>query len=983
MQTCESRQTSAHRVTPNALCLQRLSDWAGRKRLQILKAHIATFQSDLIREVTSNTNNFTLVMSVSRRSSLGTSPSSSRHRRSSSGSGHSSTSPLSSPRVTRKNSADRFIPNRNDIDIDVTNFLLKENTVPNANDTSSTLESYKTTIAETLFMNSPQKTSRVYNFSDESLIVANENSPLRGGGFLRSGSSSDLLATASSPVRPNRHISANPEKVLDAPDMVDDYYLNLLDWSHENVVAIGLGNAVYLWNATTGASSELFHTEEEANPVTSLAFSKEGSYIAVGLHNSSTEIWDVQSCQRLRTMNGHTQRISSLDWNNFVLSSGSRDSTIVNHDVRITNHAVSVLSGHTQEVCGLKWSTDGTQLASGSNDNLLHIWSPGTTTSPVFSFDHHHAAVKALAWCPWQRNLLASGGGTQDRTLRFWNTQTGTCINSIDTKSQVCSISWSHTMKELVTSHGYSQNQLIVWKYPTMTKMAELKGHTSRVLHMAQGPDHKTIATAAADETLRFWKIFDTKESTPRKRGTEVFSPSFNKSIPSTRIITAAHPMEKPKGFLTLRLRSKSISDPNLLKARTTSNRPRKSADIKCSTHKNGTKFLSTCLSGDAESLKNLLSKCADKNEEGVLLKSKDEKSGDNGIHLSCYSKSLECVQFILTRRPDVNSINEAGETGLHIAIKNGQLDLILYLLKAGARVDAEDSTKRTPLWYVIDKSDDELFKRIATTIGSQGEQEMMTFHRGYQYGVETLLNIGTRYVNLTDKDGDTPLHLAARNGFTSIVSALVFKGADLYIKDKQGRIADEIALSSGHRDTLYWLYKYKQDNKLDMIQPKPRNLVQEAKDLEEKKASIEKTMKELSINHKEAKAAGKLAEQKSILDEINDLEEQLLTAEEKQLDIEEQLLKERATANKERLTERKAKSSSMTILPTKLGQRAMSVYPQPKKRDETLPPGWEERTDIRGRTYWLNRAEKKTVWEHPTLVSPERPRSSSISDPR
>ncbi|PRP74324.1 hypothetical protein PROFUN_16304, partial [Planoprotostelium fungivorum] len=57
--------------------------------------------------------------------------------------------------------------------------------------------------------------------------------------------------------------------------------------------------------------------------------------------------------------------------------------------------------------------------------------------------------------------------------------------------------------------------------------------------------------------------------------------------------------------------------------------------------------------------------------------------------------------------------------------------------------------------------------------------------------------------------------------------------------------------------------------------------------------------------------------------------------------------------------------------------------YPQPKKRDETLPPGWEERTDIRGRTYWLNRAEKKTVWEHPTLVSPERPRSSSISDPR
>ena len=40
-----------------------------------------------------------------------------------------------------------------------------------------------------------------------------------------------------------------------------------------------------------------------------------------------------------------------------------------------------------------------------------------------------------------------------------------------------------------------------------MVRVAELTGHTSRVLHMAQSPDGTTIATAAADETLRFWKI--------------------------------------------------------------------------------------------------------------------------------------------------------------------------------------------------------------------------------------------------------------------------------------------------------------------------------------------------------------------------------------------------------------------------------------------------------------------------------------------
>ncbi len=33
------------------------------------------------------------------------------------------------------------------------------------------------------------------------------------------------------------------------------------------------------------------------------------------------------------------------------------------------------MKGHEQEVCGLKWSPSGTQLASGGNDNLLHVWS--------------------------------------------------------------------------------------------------------------------------------------------------------------------------------------------------------------------------------------------------------------------------------------------------------------------------------------------------------------------------------------------------------------------------------------------------------------------------------------------------------------------------------------------------------------------------------------------------------------------------------
>ena len=90
---------------------------------------------------------------------------------------------------------------------------------------------------------------------------------------------------------------------------------------------------------------------------------------------------------------------------------------------------------------------------------------------------------------------------------------TGHAINAVDTRSQVCALQWSQHDKELVSSHGYSHNQLILWKYPSMVKVAELTGHTSRVLHMAQSPDGTTVVTAAADETLRFWKILSGGDS--------------------------------------------------------------------------------------------------------------------------------------------------------------------------------------------------------------------------------------------------------------------------------------------------------------------------------------------------------------------------------------------------------------------------------------------------------------------------------------
>ncbi|CAG8506617.1 35472_t:CDS:2 [Gigaspora margarita] len=284
-----------------------------------------------------------------------------------------------------------------------------------------------------------------------------------------------------SPRKPPRYISRTPYK--------DDFYLNLVDWSSTNVLGVGLGTCVYLWNAVVKLCDMASPGRGNSNTenVTSVSWMPTGSHIAVGTALGPVEIWDVHQSKQIRKMKGHIQRVGALSWNSYVVSSGGRDRMIYHRDIRSQNDYTAKLAGHRQEVCGLKWNPEGNQLASGGNDNKLLIWDRANDV-PVHKFPHHTAAVKAIAWSPHSHGLLASGGGSQDKHIRFWNTTTGKALECYDTESQ---------------------NQIILWKYPTMEQLAILKGHTLRVLYLSVSPDGENIVTGAGDETLRFWNVFN------------------------------------------------------------------------------------------------------------------------------------------------------------------------------------------------------------------------------------------------------------------------------------------------------------------------------------------------------------------------------------------------------------------------------------------------------------------------------------------
>lgn len=207
-------------------------------------------------------------------------------------------------------------------------------------------------------------------------------------------------------------------------------------------------------------------------PKSRLTRALQGTTLAVGTLSGRLHIYDANTLQRQRSyQQAHANRIGALSWNAHILSSGSRDRMIHHRDVReAASRPFKRSAGHRQEVCGLRWNGDSNPqsalLASGGNDNKVCIWdlrgskrpglrgmsgppasvagssasaASGVTVGedggdvPLWKFHEHTAAVKALAWDPHVSGVLATGGGTADKHIRFWNVGNGNMLSELDT----------------------------------------------------------------------------------------------------------------------------------------------------------------------------------------------------------------------------------------------------------------------------------------------------------------------------------------------------------------------------------------------------------------------------------------------------------------------------------------------------------------------------------------------------------------------
>ena len=397
-------------------------------------------------------------------------------------------------------SLDRFIPRRDSMDLATFNI----NIIKDAK------EKIKKTPKESAYSSMLKENMAPSNQTRKNSLIINPDMPKKNGFYVPQSIQKKRGKTKPIPDR--------PFKILEAPELTDDFYSNILDWSCQNQLAVCLNNIIYLMDMQTYNNTKLYHAYD-CESITSIKFNKEGDKLIFGNIIGQLSVWDLNKQKEINSFTTHNDRIAALDWKDVVIS-GSRDHQIIASDFRLENPSIAVFKSHLSEVCQLKYSSfDNKTFASGGNDNKVLVWSLHNTI-PIMS-ERHSSCIKALAWSKTQHNMLYSGGGIQDGIIKKWNVNTKELVHQKETNSQICSLLTSQWSNNIISTHGYPYNEISIWHGNSLKNLDSLTSHTERILHTCFSHDDRVLVTGSCDDTLQFWQIH--KDNTKHHKSNNPF----------------------------------------------------------------------------------------------------------------------------------------------------------------------------------------------------------------------------------------------------------------------------------------------------------------------------------------------------------------------------------------------------------------------------------------------------------------------------
>ncbi|KAH8799627.1 WD40-repeat-containing domain protein [Flagelloscypha sp. PMI_526] len=310
----------------------------------------------------------------------------------------------------------------------------------------------------------------------------------------------------------------------------------------ERVVSGSSNSTVEIWDAESG--QQLQKLEGHRNRVNSVAFSPDGKrvvsgsgadpYISFDPDDNTVRIWDSESGQQLKKLNGHKSKVNSVAFspNGVQVVSGSSDNTVRVWDVE-ASHQLQRFIGHGSSVNSVAFSPDGGHLVSGSSDNTVRIWDAESGRQLLEL--NNKSMVNSVAFSPDGERVVS---GSRDKTVRIWDAESGRRLQVLSGhRSEVNSVAFSPNGKRVVSVSGselapqFKDNTVRIWDAEYGQQLQKLNGHGFKVNSVAFSPNGERIVSGSNDNTVRIWDA-EARQQLPQPvvRLSEVSSVTYSPS---------------------------------------------------------------------------------------------------------------------------------------------------------------------------------------------------------------------------------------------------------------------------------------------------------------------------------------------------------------------------------------------------------------------------------------------------------------------